>query len=92
MLAVLFHVLGSTAKLRAPITVRSFSLVTDKGENVFQTNFYRRRLAYNIVDRLALKFNAGNKQFEFELENSHPIFAPDAVIEITGRVREHVIL
>ena len=65
MLAVVLHVLGFTDSLLASIPVRNFSLVTDKGENVFQADFYRRRLAVGIVDRLALKFNDGNKQFEF---------------------------
>ena len=89
MLAVVLHVFGFTDSLLASIPVHNFSLVTDKGENVFQADFYRRRLAVGMVDRLALKFNAEEKQFEFELESSHPIFAPGATIKITGRVRAH---
>ena len=89
MLAVVLHVFGFTDSLLASIPVHNFSLVTDKGENVFQADFYRRRLAVGMADRLALKFNAEEKQFEFELESSHPIFASGATIKITGRVREH---
>ena len=90
MLAVVFHVLGFTASaLLAPITVRNFSLATDKGQDVFKANFDRRRLQGTIVARIALKFNALDKQFEFEFESSLPIFAPGATIEMTGRVREH---
>ena len=92
MLAVVLHVLGFTASaVLASITVRNFSLVTDKGEDVFQTYFDRRRLRDSIIDRIALKFNAMEKNFEFEFEISHPIFAPGATIEMTGRVqvREH---
>ena len=88
MHALAFHLLGVTASLLASITVRDFSLVTDKGENVFQTNFYRRRLSGSILERLALKFNTAEKQFKFELESTHPIFAPGAKIKIIGRVRE----
>ena len=89
MHALVFHFLGFTASLLASITVRNFSLVTDKGEHVFEEDFYRRRLSNRIVDRLALKFNAVEKHFEFVFENSHPIFSPGATIEMTGRVREH---
>ena len=89
MHALVFHFLGFTASLLASITVRNFSLVTDKDENVFQADFHRRRLSNGIVDRLVLKFNVVEKQFEFVLENSHPIFSAGATIEMTGRVREH---
>ena len=88
MHALAFHLLGVTASLLASITVRDFSLVNDKGENVFQTNFYRRRLSGSILERIALKFNAAEKEFKFELESTHPIFAPGAKIKIIGRVRE----
>ena len=90
MLAVVLHVLGfTTSALVASITVRDFSLVTDQGEDVFQADFDRRRLQASIVARLALKFNAIGKHFEFEFERSHPLFTPDATITMTGRVCGH---
>ena len=67
LFAVVLHVFGLTFSLLASIRVRKFSLVTDKGEDVFQADFYRRRLAVKkrIVERLALKFKAVEKYFEF---------------------------
>ena len=67
------------------ITLRTFSLVTDTGENVLHEKFDRRRLADRAIGRLNLKFRAVEKQFEFAFEHSHPIFAPNATIKITGR-------
>ena len=87
MFPVVLHILGFTASLLASITVRDFSLVTDKGEDVFQAVSDRRQLQDSIMDRIALTFNAMEKNFEFKLERSHPIFAPGATIEMTGRVR-----
>ena len=86
----MLHVFGFTSSLLVSITVRDFSLVSDQGEDVFQTDFYRRRLKAkkSMADRLALKFNAVEKHFEFEFERSHPIFAPGATIEWIGRVCE----
>ena len=89
MFPVVLHILGFTASLLASITVRDFSLVTDKGEDVFQAVSDRRQLQDSIMDRIALTFNAMEKNFEFKLERSHPIFAPGATIEMTGRVRKH---
>ena len=71
------------------ITLRTFSLVTNTGENVLHANFDRRRLADRSIDRLALKFHALEKQFEFEFARSHPMFAPGATIKMTGSVSEH---
>ena len=88
MLAVVIHVLGFTASILESITVQDFSLVTDEGKNVFQAGC-RRRLEDRIVNRLALKFNAIGKHFEFEFERSHPLFTPDATITMTGRVCGH---
>ena len=82
------HIVGFTASLL--ITVRNFSLVTDEGENVLQPNFDRRRLGDNVgTRRLTFKFNTLEKQFEFALSKSHPIFAPGATIRISGRVSLH---
>ena len=69
------------------VTVSTFSLITDKGENVLRENFDRRRLT-DSFDRLALKFHAFEKQFEFKLERSYPIFAPEATVKMTGSVRK----
>ena len=88
MLVVALHVFGLTciAKLPESITVRKFSLLTSKGENVFDNNFARRRLSDNSVDKLVFKFSALDEQFEFEFERRYPIFAPGATIKMTGRV------
>ena len=89
MLAVVLYVLGfavNRAVNAKSITVRKFSLVTDIGENVLHADFDRRRLVKSIVRRIVLKFNAAEKQFEFEFERSYPIFAPGAAIKITGSV------
>ena len=70
------------------IKVRNFSLITEKGENVLQPGFDRRRLRDSIASqRLTLKFNALERNFVFHLQKSHPIFAPDATIKLSGRVR-----
>ena len=82
--------ISAIARTRTPhesITVRTFSLITDKGENVLREDFDRRRLT-DSFDRLALKFHAFEKQFEFKLERSYPIFAPEATIKMTGSVRK----
>ena len=72
------------------IKVRNFSLITEKGENVLQPGFDRRRLRDSIASqRLTLKLNALEKNFVFHLQKSHPIFAPDATIKLSGRVRLH---
>lgn len=82
---LLLHVVGFTASFL--ITVRNFSLVTDEGENVLQSNFDRRRLGDRIgTRRLSFKFSALEKHFEFTLTKSYPIFAPDLTIKISGRV------
>ena len=67
------------------ITLREFSLETLMGDNVFHKVFDRRRLA-DASERLALKFDAGNKHFEFEFERSS-VFAPNAVVRTIGHVR-----
>lgn len=89
MLVVTLHILGSIANLPDSITVSKFSLVTAKGENVLHADFNRRRLGDNSVQRLFLKFNAVDKQFEFKFDHRHPIFAPGATIQMTGDVREY---
>ena len=70
--------------LGEPIVLHNFSLITTTGKNVWRTDFERRRLAVHAIDRLALKFHAVEKKFEFELERSNPIFAPGATIKVTG--------
>ena len=89
MLVVALHILGSVAKFPDSITVRKFSLLTSDGENVLHHHFDKRRLEYASVDRLALNFNAAGKQFEFEFQRQHSIFAPGATIKMTGDVRGH---
>ena len=89
MLAVVLHIWGFIASLQAAITVRNFSLVTDKGVNVFQADSGRRRLQDSAMDRIVLKFSAVEKIFEFQFESSHQIFSSKAVIEIIGRVCEN---
>ena len=87
---LLFHTLIITAGRLDVITVRNFSLITDNGESVLQPGFDRRRLRDSIASqRLTLKFNALEKNFVFHLQKSHPIFAPDATIKLSGRVRLH---
>ena len=83
---------SSIASTRSPhesITVHTFSLITDKGENVLREEFDRRRLT-DSFDQLSLKFKAFEKQFEFKLARSNPIFTPEATIKMTGNVRERV--
>lgn len=91
MIIAVFHVLGIAATPLNSITVREFSLETDKGENVLHPHFDRRRLVDFTVNRLALKFNALGDQFKFEFERSHPIFEPGLTIKMAGRVREHTV-
>ena len=67
------------------ITLREFSLETLMGNNVFHKVFDRRRLS-DDSERLTLKFDAGNKHFEFEFERSS-VFAPNAVVRTIGHVR-----
>ena len=67
------------------IKVKTFTLATTEGDNVFQEQFDRRRLA-DTLERLALKFDAVDKHFEFEFRRNS-VFAPDAIIRKTGRVR-----
>ena len=88
MLATTLFFSAAVALPDESITLRTFSLVTSKGENVLHSDFDRRRLTDNF-GRLALKFNAFEKQYEFEFERSHPIFAPGATIKMTGHVRKH---
>ena len=88
MLAVSLFILAIASIPNDSITVRKFSLVTNKGENVFHKDFDRRRLMDSFRE-LALKFHAVEKQFEFEFRRSYPIFAPGATIKMTGRVRTH---
>ena len=90
MLVVALHILGfianMIAKLPDSITVRKFSLLTSKGENVFHKQFSRRRLAESSVDKLIFKFTVSKKKFKFEFERRYSIFAPGATIKMTGRV------
>ena len=88
MLAAALYILGIAHKPDESITVRSFTLLTSNGENVFHDDFDRRRLADNSDSSLALKFHAVEQQFEFKFQRSHSIFAPGSTVEITGNVRE----
>ena len=72
-----------TATTSDVISVRTFSLVTDTGENVLHKFFDRRRLADRSIDQLALKFDANGSHFEFKFERSYPIFAPGTTIKMT---------
>ena len=84
---------GLMAGLPDFITVRNFSLVTDKGESVLRPDFDRRRLSDSLsTRRLTLKFTVDQKRFEFEFQKSYPIFAPDATIKISGQVQLRVYL
>ena len=67
------------------ITLREFSLETLMGDNVFHEVFDRRRLS-DASERLALKFDADSKQFEFEFQRSS-VFAANAVVRTIGNVR-----
>ena len=67
-------------------TVRTFSLLTKTGESVLHAHFDRRRLAHRSIGRLALKFLVDEKQFEFELARSYPLFASGAIIKVTAGV------
>ena len=90
MLAAALCILLSVADTsQESVVVRKFSLVTDGGENVLHADFDRRRLADSSFNRLAFKFYAFGKHFEFELERSYPILAPGATIKMTSRVRTH---
>ena len=77
---------GSTSHDTIAVHYPAFKLVTRTGENVLHENFDRRRLADNF-DGLALKVHASEIDFEIEFLRSYPIFAPDAIIQMTGRVR-----
>ena len=89
MLAAALCILSVADTSQESVTVRKFSLVTDEGENVLHADFDRRRLADSSFDRLAFRFYAFGKHFEFELERSYPILAPGATIKMTSRVRSH---
>ena len=89
MLVVALHILGFIAKLQHSITVRKFSLLTSKGENVLHKNFDEKRFVHTGIDRLIFKFNAMGKEFEIDFRRHHPIFALGATIKMTGDVREH---
>jgi hypothetical protein len=78
-----------TASPHDQITVRKFSLVNGKGENVLHKHFDRRQLA-DRFDQLSLKFHAMEKQFEFKFERSDPIFAPGANIRMTSNGNGYV--
>ena len=88
MLATSLCILTIANVLDESIRLRTFSLVNTKGQSVFHDDFDRRRLA-DTHDRLALKFRAKEKKFEFELQRSRSILAPAATIRMTGNVREH---
>ena len=85
--ALVHFTLAIADKTGDSITVRSFTLLTSTGESVFHKDFDRRRLATNSDASLALKFKAVQQQFEFKFQRTHSIFAPDAIIEMTGNVR-----
>ena len=82
MLAAALYILAIGAcKPPETITLRTFSLATNNGEDVFHVEFDRRRLS-ETTNRLALKFRAFDKQFEFEFRRSS-VFAPNAVVRMT---------
>ena len=87
MIVIVLHVLRFAATPLDSITVRKFSLETDKGENVLHQHFDRRRLVDFTVNRLALQFNVSGHQFEFVFERSYPIFEPGRTIKMAGSVR-----
>ena len=91
MLATALYILAIGSRIgcdpQEPITLREFSLATTNGDNVFHEEFDRRRLA-DASHRLALKFHAFEKQFEFEFVRNS-VFAPNGVVRMTGHVREH---
>ena len=66
------------------ITVHTFSLETRKGENILHEQFDRRRLADDF-ERLAFKFHAFEKNFEFDFQRRSS-FSPDAVVRTAGNV------
>lgn len=81
------YMVASTPGINGTITVHypSFMLVTSTGEDVFHPSFDRRRLT-DSFDGLALKVHASEIQFEIEFQRGHPIFARDAIIQMTSRV------
>ena len=91
----MLHVLGLTATFPDCVTVRNFSFVTDKGDDVLAPAFDRRRLSDRFAAspsaarRLTLKFSAAEHEFEFEFHKSYPIFAADATVRIVGQVRSY---
>ena len=85
MLATAVYSLAVTCAPPKSITLRTFSLATSKGESVFHEVFDRRRLS-DTSERLALKFHAIKKQFEFEFQRSS-VFAPNAIVRMIGHVR-----
>ena len=86
MLAATLCILSVSDTSPESVTVHNFSLITDEGENVLHADFDRRRLTDSSFNRLAFKFYAFEKDFEFELERSNPIFAPGGTIKMTGHV------
>lgn len=88
MLATSLYILTIAHVPDESIRLRTFSLVNTKGQSVFHKDFDRRRLA-DTHDHLALKFHAEEKEFEFELQRSRSILAPDATIKLTGNVRNY---
>ena len=66
------------------ITVHTFSLENHKGENVFDEYSDRQRLADDF-ERLAFKFYAFEKNFEFDFQRRSS-FSPDAVVRTAGNV------
>ena len=87
MLVAALHTFAIACTPPEPISLREFSLATSNGENVFHEEFDRRRLT-DSSNRLALKFDAVEQQFEFEFERGS-VFAPGAIVRMTGHVRGH---
>lgn len=84
IIAPMLYMLASGCIPPELIKVKAFTLATTRGDNVFQEQFDRRRLA-DTFERLALKFDAVHKHFEFNFRRSS-VFASDAIIRRTGRV------
>ena len=84
---LVFNLLALTASLLDSVTVRNFSLLNHKKENVLQPEFDRRRLSDSSpTHTLTLQFNVAATHFEFEFRRSYHIFATDATIKISGHV------
>ena len=76
--------------IKAWIKVRKFSLRTDTGENVLnRENKRQQRRDLSSIDDLTLEFDVDDKHFKFNFKRSHPIFAHDTTVKITGLVRKN---